>query len=352
MRYSFRIEPKGWGEDRALRSLFAAEKDLIEQEIQLRLHTALLFRYRAIVEFLANQALTHAYNEAILVKEDQIKVLEKSKYTTDFDLEEVLEAENSLTKLKDRAVQSAKDQDKYLWLIRRILSDASFTGFDTVDLVTVETMDKRMAPLVSDTDNVYTDNERLKSLVSKGEYESEKARNRRYLSRLSFSYDYGRYIKELNQKSHNKEYDLNARYNLEAGFRLPFLSADGREVALRLAEFLADKAGYECAKREVEFKIQRDRSDIGSLIAHYRYLVARQNEVDAEGSLKKYLGRSGVDPLMLLSIKEGIAENKLRMEKTRFDIMRKYISVLDSTGRLSKKPLINYLAESKETIAP
>jgi hypothetical protein len=353
MRCNFRISPKGFGEDGALRKLFESEKNLIEQEVMLQTHEALLQRYSATIEFLANQTLNQIYNDMAMIMEDRIKVLEKSTYTTDFDLQNVIDAENNLTKLKDQSIQSAKDQRTYMWQIRQFLSDTSFLGFDTNDLVDVETVSERIrnASIGSDTDNVRLNNLKLRFLVSENEYKSEKAQDRRYISLLSFTYDYGAYMDEINKKVRYKPYDLNARYSVEVGLRLPFISSDRRDVALRKAQFVDDKADYDVAKQELIYKTERDIKDIGALITHFRYLQARQTEINAEGSLQKYLKMSGIDPLMLLSIKEGFLQNKLRLEKVRFDIYRNYLQLLDETGQLSRLPLVNYLSAAKEAIA-
>ncbi len=356
MRYNLRLTPKGFGEDRALRNLFKAEKQLIEQEIQVQIHDALLLRYTAVIEFLSNQNLNQIYTELISVLEDKIKVLDKTKYTTNFDLQNIIGAENDLTKLKDQNIQSAKDQRMYMTQIGQFLADSSLIGLDTAGLVDVESVSNRVmnAQLGPDSENVHLNNFRLKFMVSEGEYKSEKAQDNRYVSLVSFTYDYGNFINELEKRAKptSKGYDRYAQYSVEIGFRLPFLSADRRDVALRRTAFLADRTEYELAKKELGDKIKRDIKDIVALITHYRFLLARQNEVNAEGSLQKYLSMSGVDPLMLLSIKEGLLQNRLRIEKVRFDILRNYLQVLDETGHLSKMPLVNYLSASKEAVAP
>jgi hypothetical protein len=353
MRYSFRVSPKGWGEEGASRRLFTTEKKLSEQETQVKFHDALLLRYTAILEFLGNQVMNQLYKEQIVVLEDRIKVLGKSNYTTDFDLNNVITAENDLTKLRDQNIQTDKDIRMYLWKIREFLLDTTFSGFDTANLVDVEAIGERVKASVlgPDSENIHLNNFKLKYDISEKKYLLEKAMDRRYVSFASFTYDYGAFIDENDRRLRSKSYDLNARYSAELGFSLPFITADGRDNAKRESDFLWAKAEYELAKRELVEKNQRDVRDVEALIMHYRYLLARQNEVNAQGSLQKYLQMSGVNPLMLLSIKEGLLQNKLRIEKVRFDILRNYLQILDETGQLSAMPLVNYLSASKETIA-
>jgi hypothetical protein len=354
MRYSFRVSPKGWGEEGAERNLFKAEKKLTEQEVQLELHDALLLRYTAVVEFFANQVMNQLYKELIVVLEDRIKVLEKSNITTDFDLTNILLAEDDLTKLNDQNIQTDKDMRMYLWKIREFLVDTSFIGFDTNNIVDVESVSQRVkaASLGPDTDNVRLNNFRLKYFVSEGKYQLQKAADRRYVSFASFTYDYGAYINENIRRLQFKSYDLNARYSVDLGLGLPFLTADGRDNARRESAVLGDKVSFDLAKRDLVEKTARDIRDVEALITHYHYLLSRQNEVNVQGSLQKYLQMNGINPLMLLSIKQGLLENKVRIEKTRFDIYRNYLQILDETSQLTQLPLVNYLSMSKEPVSP
>ena len=99
-----------------------------------------------------------------------------------------------------------------------------------------------------------------------------------------------------------------------------------------------------------ELKMNKDESDIRALIRQYEFLTARENEVDAEASLKKYLELSGVDPLVLLSIKENLIKNSVEKKGVYFSILRNFIYVLDATGQLSRSPLRNYLSQQREVI--
>ena len=352
MRYQFRISPKGWGEERASRKLFSAQKKLSEQDIQLKFHDALLDRYTAVVEFIASQVLNQLYKELILVLEDRIKVLEKSDYTTDFDLNNVISSENDLTKFRDQNIQTDKDMRENLWKIREFLSDTTFTELDTNDIIDVETVSEcvKAAALGPDTENLHLNNLKLEYIVSEKRFLLEKATDRRYIPFASFTYDYGAFIDEIDRRMRFKDYDLNARYHVELGFRLPFITADGRDNARREADFIADKASFDLTKKRLIEKTARDIRDVEALITHYRYLLARQNEVNAQGSLQKYLQMSGINPLMLLSIKEGVLQNRVRIAKVRFDILRNYLQILDETGQLSTMPIVNYLSASKEAI--
>jgi hypothetical protein len=354
-QYSVRLTPEGFGEGRARSKLFKAQTALTEQQIQSMINEALVIRYNDVVDWLEDRVMLEISNELIDVLEDKIKVLEKKSFTNDFDLNNVIIAENTLTKTKNLNIETAKDISVVTGEIRRFLSDSFFSRFDTSGLVDVEYVadQVKLPSLAVDTENVYLNEARLKLRVSENKYNLEKAQqDGRYLSSVSFAYDYGRYLRENDKRIGYKTFDLNNAYYLELGFRLPFLTADGRDVAQRKEALIAAKTSYDIASRDLVEKMKRDVEDIGSFIAQYRYLKARGSEVDAQASLKKYLQMSGIDPLMILLVKEGILENRLRIEKARYDILRNYVRVLDSTGKLSHRPLKNFLSAAEETLAP
>jgi hypothetical protein len=354
-RYSVQVTPEGFGEGRALKELFKAQTRLTEQQIQFLVNSTLLLRYNDVIEFLDNKATQKINIDLITVLEDKINVIEKKTYKTDFDLNTVIMAEDELTKIKNQNIEIAKEISVLTREIRQFLSDTNFIGFDTVGLVDVESVAEqvKLPSIVIDTENVYLNGDRLKLRVSEGKCNLEKAQqDRRFISSVSLSYDYGKFINENDKRINDKLFDLNNAYYLELGFRLPFITSDGRTVAQRQEALLAAKINYDLALRDLMDKMKKDVEDIGSLITQYRYLKARESEVDAQSSLKKYFQMSGADPLMLLLINQGIMENRLRIEKVRYDILRNFIRVLDSTGKLSKRPLRNFLSASKEPIAP
>jgi DNA replicative helicase MCM subunit Mcm2 (Cdc46/Mcm family) len=147
-------------------------------------------------------------------------------------------------------------------------------------------------------------------------------------------------------------YDYNYAYQIEIGIRIPDLTMARYDLARRKADYLDEKEDYVRVKRELIDQKNKYKSDQHSFIAQYRFLKARETEVDANSSLKKYMQMSGVDPLILLSIKESIVKNHVEIEKLKYRILRNYIHVIDYCGVLSKQPLRNYLSTSQEVIEP
>ncbi|HAJ79721.1 MAG TPA: hypothetical protein DCO75_08105 [Fibrobacteres bacterium] len=352
MRYTLQVKPKGFGETGALyhynRSLF----DKTDQKKKLLVNEALKERYLLVIDFWEQENVLQMYDDLITLYDDKIKVMETRTFDTKFDLNDLIIAENENTRLRAQRF----DLQKLIGLISDTagyyLGDTSFNSFDTAGLVDIETIigliDKTSFSL--DTNNVYLENLRLDFQLARTRYDLEKAQSRRYINDLSFAYNNGSYLDEINKRNADKSYNTDKAYFFEVGFKIPDLTLSHLQVNKKEADLLTAKEDYEQLKRDLANKMKKDLADIRSLLSQYKFMKARENEVDATASLKKYLQMTGIDPLVLLSTKESIVKNRITMAKIRFDILRNYIHVMDITGELSRQPLVNYLSLSREVI--
>jgi hypothetical protein len=349
-RYTLRLEPRGIGETGAGRHYTNSQSVRNEQNMELLVNTALTDRYANVLDLMEQKAADCLNSELMLVYEDRIKVLESKKYDPNFDLTILIETEQELSKLHS---QNFEKQSSIKLLQREatmFLGDSTFTEFDTSGFVSIDSVISfvERTQFVLDTNNVYLKRYRREFELDKARFDLDKAENRRYISYTEFSYDNGDMRDEIDRKNTGKYYDMKNAYAVEIGVSIPDVTLSRYDMTRRKAAFLSSQAEYEGLKRSLQKKMERDVEDIRSFIGQYRYLLARENEVDAEASLKKYMEINGADPLVLLSIKEGLLKNAIKLMEVRFGILRNYINVLDVTGLLSKKPLVNYLSGNKK----
>ncbi|MBN1307135.1 MAG: hypothetical protein JXA18_04410 [Chitinispirillaceae bacterium] len=351
-RYTFRLEPRGVGETKALNALKRAQLSYEETMNGYALNDLLLDRYVYFIDMLERKSLAMGYTDLIPVYEDRIRVMEQLQNSTDFDLTDLIKAEKELAKLISEKIEEEQEvatADRYLWTV---VGDSLSGGIDTTGLISVTAIKKEVLGInfVLDENNIYLKQLENQFAFSEKRYTLEKSQNRRVLSFLEFSYDAGSYNDELARRSDKKEYDLYNAYIMEIGIKLPFISAARENVARRQIDFLNDKEEYNTLRRELAKKMKKDEDDIKAYIERYELLTARETEVDAEASLKKYLQMSGVDPLALLAIKESVIKNRMEKEKIYFSILRNFIYVMDVTGRLIQTPLVNLLSAQREAV--
>jgi hypothetical protein len=358
MRYTLRLEPFGFGEWSAARRANTAEVSRSRLRDRLLLNRALVDRYALAVDWRMDVAVRRLDAELYAVLQDRITVLGKRQATTSFDLADLVEAESELTKLRSQDLDLRRDLDvlgrRAAWQLSGGVADSGFAGLDTAGWVEVDSVIAQVerGRLEADTGHVYLEYLKQGLALAEGRYAMEKASGQRYLSFVSFSYDVGDRLGEMRRRDAGKDYDLGRAYILEAGFRLPSLTYGNADINRRRAELRDEKEDYRVRRAELEAGMRKDIEDIRSLVEQYRYLKARETEVDAQASLKKYMQMTGVDPLALLSIKAADLRNRIKIEETRYGILRNWIKVLDASGRLAREPLRNWLSADGSGLRP
>lgn len=351
-RYSLKVTPRGIGESRSIKKYNNAQIACEEEKNSYLFNDKLLQRYIAIIDLLEKKMVLDSYNDLITLYEDRITVMDQLKNSTSFQLGDLIKAEKDLSKLAVQKIEEAQEIANVNRVIGTLLGVSPFTGFDTTGLIHVSSIKKI---LDKTTFNVDENNVALKYMkrqfeLADSRFNYEKARNRQLLSFVEFSYDNGTMIEETDRRDARKSFDLNQAFMVELGFKIPFLSGGDEDLARRNISYLEDKDEYEQIRRELIAKMSKDTSDIRALISQFEYLSARETEVDAEASLKKYLQMSGVDPLALLDIKENLVKNGVEKATIFYSILRNFVYVLDGAGQLSQKPMKNYLFENLETV--
>lgn len=352
-RYTLRVEPRGFGETGALRDLYTMRLKYHEQKKELLINRLLKDRYLLVIELLHRRSMLKLYKELIVLYEDRINVLKQRTGSLDFDLNDLIKAEDEFTKLKFDNIERERNIKRLKKEINRYLPGESLIEFDTAGFVSIEFISDlaENTEFILDTNNVYLKYDRLTFQLAEKRYNLETAEGRRYISFFQFSYDHGERMEEMERKNDGRDYDLNRAYIMNLGIRIPYINTDRHDINRRKLTYLDDRENYQKLKRVLGERVKKDSEDIRILVSQYRFLEARGNDVNAESSLKRYMQMDGIDPTILLSIKESILENNIKKAKIKFDILRNYIRVIDVTGQLSKKPLRNFLSSNQEVIA-
>ena len=351
-RYSLRLQPRGVLETRAAGRYNSSLITNKKMKRNLLLNVAIYNRYITFIDLLEWKALLELYHELIALYDDRIKVLEESAYSEKFELEKLVKAEDDRSDEKVFSLEIEKNISVLEQRITYYLGDSSFIAFDTSGLVSIETIIRRIetGTFSLDTNNAYLDFYRTEIELARKRFDLEKAETRRYVDLISFNYDNGEMYDELMRKYDLEDYNLKKSFSIEVGFRIPNLTLAAHELNSRRADLLKESEKYEQVKDELSEKIRKDLADLRQLIAQYRYLKERSSQVDVEASLKKFVQIDGIDPLVVLEIKEDILKSRISSTSIKYGIMRNYIYVIDNAGLLSQTPIRNYLSENMEIV--
>ncbi len=337
-KYSLRISPKGFGEtaSRAKVTQMTKVENIIEYEEYYNL--ALKERYSLILDYVETQNLINHYQELRKIYKDRITVFKKVIETSEeCDMVMLITAEDKLFNLE---LELVKLENIFTGLSSKIHSLAE-GEIDFRNLISINKIKQELKLLkkMPSFDNIKVKNKKLKAELAKSKYELELAKARDYLSFLELGY---------NTKDYNKSHQYKKAFSIGLGIKLPFINPDRDRINERKARYLEEKLKLESSLRENKEKILSSTRSLERYLKQYEILLKRKQSGNAVTSFKKYQEVDGANPITLLKLKESVLDNEILLVKIKKNIRSKYIEILDELGKLTQKPLQNYLLAKEE----
>jgi len=313
-----------------------------EIQYDLLLNRALKSRYRTIVELLDSRARLDLERQLLLLYQDKINVLKKSVNNLDFNARDLIEAEDDALKQQldlialENKIVNIEDE------IRKSIAGLDTVDFDTgnmADFSSIQSVIESLDPRQGD-ENIHIGEAGLSSNLARERLNLEISENRRYIDYFEATYD----------MADRDEFEK--ALSLGIAFTLPIVNPNRLDINRRKLQSLREKRRYEDRKRDVAEEMTTTLRDLKRLLKQYDVLTQKKQFSKAEASLKIYMQVEGVDPLILLSLKESMLKTEIAMEKIYNRIFTQYIDLLDVSGKLIERPLVNYLSSNLEPIGP
>lgn len=338
-KYGMRFYPKGWNETTYSRRILDTSKASCRTEYDASYHEALKERYRLVLEYLETVELIGLKEKLAAVCGDRINVLKKkSAGSLSFDISDLVEAEELLTRLKLELVGLENKKSGTLHQIRLAADSKAVVDFSSEPLVKIDTLKKSVAGAgeIKDTDNIKLKDRKNKVELAMDKYNLEQAKSRDYISFFEVSYDHG-----------NSD-DPDKAYAVELGVKLPFINSDQDEITRKKVSFMKERLAYEEERRAFSEKITSLTRSIDRLVSQYEIIEQNQKHGNAHDSLNASLKMPGSDPLNILRIKETLLKDEIHLVQTGYEIRNRFVDLLDISGKLSEKPFRNNLVEMQE----
>ena len=343
-KFSLRFSPKGWGETASAAQLRQVRNRSQELACEERFQKVLKDRYDLVVDYLETRLLIDIEAKLLVNLEDQIRVLRAlGAGDGTLDVKRLIDAQDDqmthqlkqvmlkdhLADLAHRIRQLTGCGDRFALRTTGLVMVSDIRSM-VVDLPESEAASLHRHPALADW--------QMRVRLAEAAVRLEEAKNRDYFTFLDVSYD-------LDERD-----EIDEAVSLEVGLRLPFIHANRDDLSMRRGEWTAAKIEFAEAKRTwTEQRLSSYRQLMLSL-AQYDLLTARKKDGGAAATVALYRQMDGVDPTQLLKIREAILKNDIRIQRTRFSVLRCYVDWLDVRGQLSARPLINYLSAAREGI--
>ncbi len=341
-KYSIRFKPIGWGEAASGEKLYALSINSSQVDYDGLLNLSLVNRYQLIVDHIWENTLLDLTQKLQILNKDKIIVLKKSVNHLDFDFNELVDAEDENINLQlDQITQINKIfniEDE----VRRSLPDLSEFHFHSGELIDIRQISNIISEIKATptTDNVILKNSHLKVQIADAKFEMELAENRDYLSFIKFEYD------------NEEQEDFDKAISVGFGIRIPFLNPNQLDINRRKLAAIEAKGEFRNLKIKTTDDITILIRALKRLMQQYQVVKGIKERNSVAPSLSLYKKMKGINPLILLKLKESMLKNEMSLAKIIHRIYSKYIELLNVSGKLTEKPLKNYLSNQLVILSP
>jgi len=342
-QYAFRVYPMGWRETEKGKEVHRAMLKSNRVRLDLLVHEELVVRYMLIVDHLFEPRLLALKQRLSVVLEDRISVLRRQAVLAqrvNVDIDDLVEAERDQTSLALELIGLAGDTEDRGNRIRALTQISGPLGVDDLelpDLAVIEELVQQEADLIRD-DNIYLQNASARAALTESQYLLQKVQDEGIISFLQASYD------------HQLRDDPSRAYSLRLGIRLPLGSSNRLDTNRRHLRHLRERGQYEDLKRDVSRQLSLLTRDMTRQIRQCRILLEKREEREGSSTLKIYRRLEGIDPLILLKLRESDIRSEIAMANLEHSLYTTYVQWLDTTGMISRTPLKNFLSGDLETI--
>lgn len=342
-RASVKLSFAGWGESTAYRQLAENQKNQWQDRQSAVLNQALNQRYLAAIKFLHLHSTQSLNQKLESIYQDRIAVNQQNQQNIDFQIISLIDAEDALTHLQLELLSVSTAMDSTRQIIKELANTKAFSGFHPVGLPSIKTISEFIALQSRDhAGDITRHQQQIEITVTEQQLTIAQAKNHRYLSYLRASYE-----TEEQEKGKKPQPDS---YFFEIGINLPFVIANAPEIRQKQISLIRQKS--ELNLTTIKYQNRHDVlvSSLNKLINQHNLLASRQAEENTSTVLNKYRNMEGINPLILLKFKESMVKNQLRRQNIHSQILTKYIALLDLHGKLTQRPIANYLSQKREPL--
>ena len=334
--YLLRVSPNSRKNVKTQRQFQETTRYLSEKELEVAKSEAIRKRYNLIVDdIFIKRILLIKEKQAILLK-DKVTLLQRSISLNDFDVMELIEAEDDAQKnqreildLKNAILTTKNSIQRNITTNKNI----QLKGEELIEVQDVKTM--LLALKSSETVHPQIEVQSAKVYNRMLEYQWESSKTKFSLGFVQAKYGY------------DAEDSFKESFSIGVGFDIPFKSM-GR---IELNELEIDVRESESNFRKIKSQISEGKfvqlQQLENLIRKYE-LVTQQLEIgQAEYVLKEYQKIAETPPKALITLRENTLNIEMLLQELEYKIMRTFVEYLDYSGVIAQNPFRNYLERSK-----
>lgn len=337
--YELRLYFRGFGETKRAGEFVQNSKNILKAQSKLLLSEAVFEKFNLVLKYIGNKKSLVLLDSLKEILEDKIKVTGKlgalSGKTTEVD---ILEIEDKITDIELKKAELESEIESVLIDVQAGSGRDRMPAFDREKIISISEIKDFVGSL--DPENADSkaldDLHRQKMLAAQSEIALEEAKERDWLKYVSLQFD----TDDRNKKP-------SRGFSIGFAISVPGFKSGQSSILKKRLKSIGDDSGFYAEKRLAEMALNSDILMIKRKIRQYELLVEKMEKEKESGILAKYLSLEGVDPTIILKLKERMVKQEIKTAELESEIYLLYIDLCRLTGVFEEESGKNSLYGTK-----
>ena len=334
--YLLRVSPNSRKNVKTQRQFQETARYLSEKELEVAKSDAIRERYDLIVDdVFIKRILLIKEKQATLLK-DKVTLLQRSISLDDFDVMELIEAEDDAMKNQreimdlENAILTTENN------IERNISTNKTIQINSEKLISINDVKTLLQTLKSSTTvhpQIEVQSAKVYNRMLEHQWESSKTKFSLGFVQAKYGYD----VEDNFQKS----------FSLGIGFDIPFKSMGRIELNELEINVRESESDFRNVKSQISEGKYFQHQQLENLIRKYELVAQQLEDGQAEYALKEYQKIAETPPKALVKLRENTLKIEMLLQELEYKIMQSLVEYLDYSGLLVQTPFKNYLEKPK-----
>ena len=315
--YGLRLYFKGFGETKYSRELIKNTQNLHKLDYRIEYQNILFERYNTILLYIHHKKEAEILDLMKQILEDKLTVTEKiSQITAEKTEVDIMDAEDEIY---DNEMQKSDLEYEIRSIEKTIKYDTNSDEaplFDREKIISLEEIAVFADSAASEQAKLKTASEyqNLQMAVAQSEIALEEAKSNDWLKFISLEYDTG-----------HREDKPSRGFSIGFAISIPVFKNNQNSLLKKQSRSLNESFDFYEEQRLREIEIETIASTLKQDIKQHEILSEKRNRAENSGLLEKYSSSDGVNPLIVLKLKERILRQSVKILDLELKIYMKYI---------------------------
>ena len=334
-KYALRLYFKGFGETKYSREFIKNSANLHKLEYTSARSEILFERYSAVVTYIQHKKELKIIASMRELLYDKLAVTTKmgeiTGETTEIDK---MEIDDKITEIEMRQIELESTVESIEASIKSDTGADKTPVFDREKVISIDEIEKfaESMTVIHGETRAESDYQALRTIVAQNEIALEEAKERDWLKYIALEYD-----------TDHRSDKPSRGFSIGFAISIPGFKNNQTSIVKKRLKSMELDLDYDTQKRIREAEIRTALLTLKREIKQYKMLSKRKEEGEKSDIFAKYSSIEGLNPIMVIKLKERILKKDLKLAELELKIYEKYVFLGYLSGIYENESQGNFL---------